>query len=319
MSGYPLGMFILLVSLFCAPVIADDAPVHQPTAPVLEPLGLGGSLAYGGFSVATEAAIYWPSYYGLDKAGLPPHYNQLSSLTLGYGPMMGLLVADMKREGVTWREFGQRMRFHKPKATDWGWALLATGVGFAANMGLSKLNDRITYPIPSFYDQALGPYPEGDVQENLLRIYGSDRVKGNWAPAIALSLGNAFSVTAEELYWRGLVLPRMELGLGSWAWVVQGLLWAPAHGFKYWDILPLLGVTLPLAALGQKTKNTTVVWVTHMAINVGTGVAGMYLVAATGIPEDQSAGDLDTARLEGWGPLAPAPLTVNFLNVQGRW
>jgi hypothetical protein len=56
-----------------------------------------------------------------------------------------------------------------------------------------------------------------------------------------------------------------------------------------------------------------------MAIDAGTGVAGLYLVLTTDIPEDHSVGDLDTARLESWEPLTPAPWTVNFLNIQGPW
>ncbi len=314
-------MITLLLSLLCTPALANDVPEPPPVVETVQPLGLGGSLAYGGFSIVTEAAVYWPAFYGLDRAGVPPHYNQSMSLTLGFGPMMGLVAADMKREGVTWREFGQRMRFRKPKATDWAWAALATGVGIVANIGLTKLNDQITYPIPAFYDQAIGPYSTGNHQDNLRRVFGSDRLKGNWAPAIALTVSNAFSVTAEEIYWRGLLLPRMEVGLGNWAWVVQGLLWAPAHGFKYWDILPLMGATLPLAALGQKTKNTTVVWVTHMAINMVTGVGGLYVVAARGLPDEQLAGDLDASRRVGGGMAAPTGVapTIEFLRFQGRW
>lgn len=97
---------------------------------------------------------------------------------------------------------------------------------------------------------------------------------------IVLFIVNAISVTSEEFWWRGVVLPRQEKGLGSWAWVVHGLLWAPFHLFKYWDFIPLFGITLAIAYLGQRTKNTTATFILHMIVNLASGVAGTFLIAA---------------------------------------
>ena len=60
---------------------------------------------------------------------------------------------------------------------------------------------------------------------------------------------------------------------------MHGLLWAPFHLFKYWDFIPLFGITLGLAYLGQRTKNTTPVLILHILVNVVTGVAGIFLIA----------------------------------------
>lgn len=280
----------------------------------LTPLRLGGSMAYGGFSIATEGALFWTSYFLLDRAGMPPTYNQLLSLEISLAPMMVLLGHEMKREGVTWDRFGDRMRFRKTRLGDWGWAALAVGVGVGASIGLSAVNDRIHYPIPDFMHPALTPDGDGTA-ESYRSFIGSDRIQGNWGPPVALTVGNQLSVTAEELYWRGLLLPRMEMGLGKWAWVVQGMLWAPSHVFKYWEILPLFAATLPLSALGQKTKNTTVVYVTHTAINLITGVGSVYLIAANGYPEvgPVQSGDGASARRRG------GVRRVELLDLQGRF
>jgi membrane protease YdiL (CAAX protease family) len=141
---------------------------------------------------------------------------------------------------------------------------------------------------------------------------GSERIRGNWGPAAATLVGNQLSITAEELYWRGMMMPRMELGIGKGAWAVQGLLWAPSHVFKYWEILPLFAATLPLSALAQKTKNSTVVYVTHTAINVITGVAGVFAVTATGFPESPQGASQARRRYQG-------RQRIQLLQIQGRF
>lgn len=56
----------------------------------------------------------------------------------------------------------------------------------------------------------LTPHGEATADNYLFRSFiSSDRIRGNWGwgPPIALTIANQLSVTAEELYWRGLMLP----------------------------------------------------------------------------------------------------------------
>ncbi len=102
---------------------------------------------------------------------------------------------------------------------------------------------------------------------------------GNWWPFATLFVVNAFSVTAEEFWWRGAVLPRQELALGRWAWLVHGLLWAPFHLFKYWGLIELFPITLGIAYLASRFRNTTPAFIVHMVVNLFTGVIVTAILA----------------------------------------
>jgi membrane protease YdiL (CAAX protease family) len=85
-----------------------------------------------------------------------------------------------------------------------------------------------------------------------------------------------FNIVGEELWWRGLILPRQELSFGRYTWLVHGLLWAAFHAFKWWDVIGLIPVCLLIAGAGQRLKTNWTGLIGHALFNVG----GLILVIA---------------------------------------
>jgi membrane protease YdiL (CAAX protease family) len=67
-----------------------------------------------------------------------------------------------------------------------------------------------------------------------------------------------YNIGGEELWWRGYVLPRQELGFGRATWVVHGILWSAFHLFMQptlWDTLRMSITGLALSFVAQRTKS----------------------------------------------------------------
>jgi membrane protease YdiL (CAAX protease family) len=102
---------------------------------------------------------------------------------------------------------------------------------------------------------------------------------GFWPPDADLPLTNILylvvllpiNVLSEELWWRGYLLPRQELGHGRSAWLVNGVLWSLFHFFKWWAVPLLLLKQWMLPFLVQRTKNTTPAILIHLVSN-GIGI-----------------------------------------------
>ena len=85
-----------------------------------------------------------------------------------------------------------------------------------------------------------------------------------------------FNILGEELVWRGVILPRMEPIIGSWAWALNAALWATFHtGFGIGNIL-VVSPTLVLVPLVSQLRKST--WV-GVALHAGLSFPGMVAIA----------------------------------------
>ena len=85
------------------------------------------------------------------------------------------------------------------------------------------------------------------------------QVDSNSAVSRALWLANIIvGLVAEEVWWRGYVLPRQELQHGTRTWLLHGLLWALVHeSYTNWLTIGLIIPSCALAFIAQGLKNTT--------------------------------------------------------------
>ncbi len=120
-----------------------------------------------------------------------------------------------------------------------------------------------------------GLAPAAGTVTSVADVLGAD-VQGQWEIVFLFLLVLAFNVVGEELWWRGIILPRQELTHGRWTWIVHGLLWTGFHAFKWWDLVGLLPVCLVIAYISQRTKNN---WPALIAHGLFNGLA-LYLVLA---------------------------------------
>ncbi len=75
------------------------------------------------------------------------------------------------------------------------------------------------------------------------------------------------NVVSEELWWRGIVLPRQELQHGRVAWAIHGVLWAFFHAFKWWAVPFMLFTTWIVPFVSQRNKNSMPGFIIHFVIN----------------------------------------------------
>ena len=75
------------------------------------------------------------------------------------------------------------------------------------------------------------------------------------------------NVISEELWWRGIILPRQELQHGRITWAIHGVLWACFHAFKWWAVPFMLFTTWIVPFISQRFKNTTPGFIIHFVIN----------------------------------------------------
>ena len=98
-------------------------------------------------------------------------------------------------------------------------------------------------------------------------------LRGSWSILLWWLALLFLSNLGEELVWRGYILPREELSLGRWAWVVSGLLWnLLVLAVLKWQYPGMLPSMLLVPWLAQRTKNT---WVGIISVAV---LGGAYLV-----------------------------------------
>ena len=84
------------------------------------------------------------------------------------------------------------------------------------------------------------------------------------------------NVVGEEFWWRELILPRQQLAFAGWTLFVHALLWTLFHGFKYWDLLNLLPLSLGLTFAVLYLNNSSAGLVMHFISN-GVGLLPILL------------------------------------------
>lgn len=102
---------------------------------------------------------------------------------------------------------------------------------------------------------------------------GEDRlwILAAWIPFFFLN------ISAEEILWRGVILPRQEISFGAHAWIVNGLGWLAFHlSFGMDMILMLMPTILILPYVVQRRGNCWIGVILHAFLNA-LGFLGLAL------------------------------------------
>ncbi|MCP4547273.1 MAG: CPBP family intramembrane metalloprotease [bacterium] len=202
-----------------------------------------------------------------------------------YGPM-GLLIPvaliGMRLEGIrlTPRNVKRRLRFNGISIR--GWLAIVVGFAFITLMEqlLSPVNDSLA-TLPGFRPSQWLPdfmQPGFTTTMPITEFMGQHLAGQTWViPYMFVCLLlNAFG---EAMLWRGLLLPRMELNYGRWAWVVNGLFWVFLFHAGFRHLYPaLIPGCLIMPYLAQRTNSTWASLVIHF-----TGGLLIFMAIVTGI------------------------------------
>jgi membrane protease YdiL (CAAX protease family) len=85
------------------------------------------------------------------------------------------------------------------------------------------------------------------------------------------------NIIAEELWWRGYILPRQELTHGKYAFLVNGVLWSLFHMFKWWAVPLMLFKNWMEPFVVQRTNNTTPAIIMH---GISNGISVLFTIIA---------------------------------------
>jgi membrane protease YdiL (CAAX protease family) len=232
-------------------------------------MGWIASILYFGI----PCAIFSASILGLLPWMVRHGYSQVVTFFVTFGlPLLGMLIAAFvayRLEGRpwSWPAIRDRMRLQKPTARDWGWTVGLLVVTMAGRFVIGPIAG--LFAGVHFYS----PPPEFVTVMTGLRdgTFGGMPMHGRWDLFLLMFICLAvLNIGGEELWWRGIILPRQELAFGKWAWLVNGLLWDLFHFFYHTNgasVVAYLVATVPLAFVAQRTRNTWPGIVAHFVGN----------------------------------------------------
>ena len=259
-----------------------DYKQPKPAPTDIRPLPLWQSILL----FAVPALTFVASYHGVRPWLMAQGISDFESLIVVITvPMSWLLAAALvvfhRVEGrpLNWRDFSARMRF--PRLT---LRAVLMGLGtFAAAMvaygAFVQLEIALItggwIPVPENLPPLINPLVS--FSPGVLESFVGAPLQGNWDVPIAMLVMLFFNVVGEELWWRGIILPRQELAHGRWTWLIHGLLWTGFHIYKWWDLIALLPVTLILSYVSQRTQNNWPALIGHFLLN---GLAVIWITLA---------------------------------------
>jgi membrane protease YdiL (CAAX protease family) len=236
----------------------------------IKPLSVGGTFLCFGIPTAIFAVGFYIIMPALIEQKITPFNAYWISMGIPFIVMFCCSLIAFRMEGnpFVWKIFKDRYRIHYINGKTWLWALLvfiATFLGYAiVSSSLQPLFNLGIIELPAFLPAWLDPRTLQSVSAWDDAFGG---LKGNWFAAISYLIFLFFNVVGEELWWRGYILPRQEVVLHKWTWVVHGLLWGCFHIFKWWDLPGIFILTLALSYVVYRTKNTSLGIVLHFLGN----------------------------------------------------
>jgi membrane protease YdiL (CAAX protease family) len=240
------------------------------------------------FFAVPSAVASFGIYVGMQyfhRAGVNDIVNLLLTMVLPLALMLFASLAAYRIEGNRFYRgaFSARFRLKRMKVSDW---LLTAGllVFMVVSYRLLSFTAQwlIRYPLfepPEFLIPAVDP--RVDLTGPMTEFLGVPLLGNWWIAFVYFFVALGFNIFGEEFWWRGYILPRQELALGRWTWVVHGVLWCLFHIFWKWNLLMLLPTCLAVSFVAQRTKNTWPGIIVHYIFNslflipLVKGIAGM--------------------------------------------
>jgi membrane protease YdiL (CAAX protease family) len=182
---------------------------HIGSQETLQPLPFWGSLAAFGIPALLMIFSYHVFMPWLIEAGLAPAESFVVSHVAPMAVMLSVALAVFHRlEGrpLNWAAFSQRFRY--PRITIKA-VLLGLGTFLALNIAYGAFSQLGIALAGHSLTSGSGPIT------SVADVLG-EGVQGRWEIVVLFLLVLAFNVVGEELWWRGIILPRQELTHGRW-------------------------------------------------------------------------------------------------------
>lgn len=250
----------------------------------IKPLPLPQALLCFGIPAGLGIVGMYAIVPALDRAGVPMLWN-FTVVVYGMFPLLlaaALLAYRLEGRRLSLAELRDRFRLHRLGRREWLWTTGLLVVYVGGNIALSStakaLATALPLPLPKVLPAAVDPRV---AQTAIPTEYLGVPLRGN-AGVLALVLVTLLlNILGEELWWRGVILPRQELVHGRATWLVHGILWTLFHLPFWWNLVALLPSTLSLSFVVSRLKNTTPGIIAHSVLN-GLAVV-MLLLGVLGV------------------------------------
>jgi len=236
----------------------------------LRPMPLWMSLLCFGIPTGVGLLQMYLLLPALARAGVPLLWNYMVSMVSMFPLLLGAALLAVRLEGgsLSWDYLRRRWRIKGLSRREWAWTaglvLVYAGGSIALMPSATWLTTVLPLPLPLGLPHALDPRV---VKSTIPGDFFGIPLAGNW-PIALLHLGIlVLNVGSEELWWRGVVLPRQELVYGRWTWLLHGILWTLFHAPFWWNWISLLPATLSLSFVVSRLKNSTPGIIAHFVLN----------------------------------------------------
>jgi uncharacterized protein len=201
--------------------------------------------------------------------------------------VLSMIIVRKEEGDLRWATVKRRLRLNTPRDPKtgetrrrlWLWVIpvMIASVGF--DLPLVPIVQKLWVSLFPFLAEPPG-YGLGTIlgsQEILARLVGAWWFFGLF---LVLSVFNVF--LGEELFFRGVLLPKMEGVFGRWSWVANGVLFACFHVHQPWTIAENIVSGAILAYPSWRFRSTWMAVIVHSAQNVFFGflllaiVLGLY-------------------------------------------
>ncbi len=174
-------------------------------------------------------------------------------------PLFLLTLFMLKKDNykLDWRTIVLRLRLKTPDKTDWQWIIFGLLSAAVLVGGIIFFFTILPLSIDISQLKELSPI---ETQP----LTGKERFI-----LLLLPIFFFFNYVGEEILWRGYILPRQELALGKYSWIVNGVLHGVFHlSFGLIFLIMFIPMLLLMPFVVYKTKNTITAIIIHALLGV---------------------------------------------------
>lgn len=224
---------------------------------IIKPMKLGHSILLFLLPGAYGVFAFYVLFPYLTRLGMPEEFAYGTQMLSVFLLLIIAAVIGLSRDGwpLTWATARDRLRIKRMDSNAWKWTLIFLFLNLLLGYLLNLLG--------LFVFEKLNFLPP-DADIPLTNI-----------PFLVLVL--FFNIVAEEVWWRGYILPRQELTHGKYAFLVNGVLWSLFHMFKWWAVPLMLFRNWMEPFVVQRTKNTTPAIIMH---GISNGISVLFTIIA---------------------------------------
>jgi len=218
-----------------------------------------GVLITGGFTFLAPLSI---------RYGYPPQFGMLFAVLLIALPVLLLHLHSVKNnegEKTTWSVNGFKNKISTIR-------LILYSLGLVAGAFIVW---GITQPVDLFISHKIFNWLPGWYTLQNFAGYSTEKVKITLL--LNLLLNGILAPVAEELYFRGYLLPRME-AWGKKAFVVNVILFSLYHFWQPYVYLTLILALLPMVYLVNKTRDLRLGILTHSLLNIAGALLSLAML-----------------------------------------